>query len=52
MEILLRGLDAPVAKAFLDDLQVSATGEQPRRMGMSEVVHADVDLEPGRLQRG
>ena len=34
--------DARVAQAFLDDLQVSAAGEEPRCMSVAKVVNAHV----------
>jgi hypothetical protein len=48
MQVPLRGDDAGVTTAFLDDLQVGATGEEPGRMSMTQVMNPEPG-EPGRL---
>ena len=39
--------DAGVAKAVLDDLEVCAAGEEPRRVGVAQAVRRDLERDPG-----
>jgi hypothetical protein len=36
-------------EALADHLEVGASSEEPRGMGVAKVVHADLDLQPGGL---
>jgi len=52
VEVFLGGLDEGVAHAVHDGAEVGAAGEQPGRMGVSEIVDADVEVDPGGLHSG
>jgi hypothetical protein len=56
VEVLFGGAQAAVAEALLDDLEVGATGEQPRGVRVTEVVdthsHHQVGLLHGWLPDG
>jgi hypothetical protein len=47
VEVLLGGAQAAVAKAFFDDLDVGAAGEEPGCVGAAQVVHSDAEVEVG-----
>lgn len=45
VEVLLRCGDLLVTQSLLHDLEVSAAGEQPRCVGVPQVMHPDMDLD-------
>ena len=47
VQVLLGGLDLAVPEAVHDGLEVGAAGEQPGCVGVAQVVHPDVEAEPG-----
>jgi hypothetical protein len=49
VQVFLRGGDASVAEAFLDDLEVGATGKQPGRVSVAQVVHPYAEIQTGGL---
>jgi len=52
VEVFLGGGDAAMAEALLHRLKVGPTGEQPRCVGMAQIVGADSDADAGGVEGG
>ena len=52
MQVLLSGLDLRVSEAFHDGLEVCASGQEPTRVGVPEIVEPDLEVDAGASQRG
>ena len=52
MQVLLGGLDLRMTHSIHDSLEIGTPSEQPGGVRMTQVVHADREINARRLHRG